>query len=83
MMNDDEDYTRPKEDPDLQEFIWRTRLVDHYKDKFSAPIYTYTFICGSKQLDYILVDLELVNTIDPIWYLDSHAGVFLDHLLLM
>ena len=61
MMDANGDYTRPKGDPDLLEFIRSAGLVDHYNDTFHAPI--STFIRRSKQLDYILVDPGLVDGI--------------------
>ena len=46
MMDANRDYAGPKGDKDLRDFIRRTGIVDHYKEKFPAP--TRTFIRGSK-----------------------------------
>ena len=60
------------------EFIQNAGLVDCFKDKFLAPI--STFVCGSKQLDYRLVDPGLVEVIERIGCLESHEGAFSDHV---
>ena len=78
MMDANGDYTRPKGDPDLLEFIQSAGLIEHYNEKSPTPI--STFICGSKRLDYILVDPGLVDAIERIGYLESHEGTFSDHV---
>ena len=61
MMDANGDYTGPNGDKDLQDFIRRTGLVDHYKDKFPAP--THNFIRGSKRIDYVFLDHGMVEAI--------------------
>ena len=41
MMDANGDYTRPNGDKDLHDFIQRTDLVDHYKEKFLVHICTF------------------------------------------
>ena len=41
MMDANGDYTKPKRDQDLRDFILATGLVDHFKDKPPAPIRLY------------------------------------------
>ena len=78
MMDANGDYIWPKGDQDLRDFITNTGLVDHYKEKFLAPI--RTFVRGSKRIDYILVDQGLVNAIEKIGYLELHKGAYSDHV---
>ena len=78
MMDANGDYTKPKSDQDIQDFILATGLVNHFKDKSPAP--NRTFIRGSKQLDYVLVNPGLVIAIERIGYLESHKGAYTDHV---
>ena len=80
MMDANGDLNHHKEaDGDLRRFVSEAHLVDHFHEKFPAPIRTYIY--GTKRLDYIFVDPSLTQAISRIGYLGTHEGAFSDHTM--
>ena len=80
LMDANGDYLAPlNPDTSFAKFIHTTYLQDPFYEKFNMTPRTY--LHGTKQIDYILVDPILTPSIKSIGYLGTHMGADSDHVM--
>jgi hypothetical protein len=79
MMDANGDTQHPTApDKELRKFIETTNLADMFYIKFKESPQTY--MSGTKQLDYILIDPGLIPAVESIGYLGTHKSSNTNHV---